>query len=190
MPDQFVSLNEFLECGYQRAKLLGENNTGPHLDTLRRYAAEGQHATEFGVASMVTTWAFLLACPAVVSYDVYPTERARLAWDWLQGSGRWEFRKGSTLEIEIAPTDLLFIDTWHTYKQLSAELARHAAKVRRYIALHDTDLFGAAGEDGSEPGLMRAVEELVAGGRWKIVYHTPRACGLTVLERTEPCATT
>lgn len=58
------------------------------------------------------------------------------------------FIQASTLDIEIDETDLLFIDTQHTYAQLIAELRKHHSKVRRWIALHDTMIFGEVGDLG------------------------------------------
>ena len=49
----------------------------------------------------------------------------------------------STLDVEIEETDLLFIDTEHTYSQLLNELTLHGDKARKYIVLHDTATFPA-----------------------------------------------
>jgi hypothetical protein len=40
--------------------------------------------------------------------------------------------------VEIERTDMLFIDTWHKYGQLSEELRMHSPNVDKYIVLHDT----------------------------------------------------
>lgn len=42
--------------------------------------------------------------------------------------------------------DLLFIDTWHVYGHLKRELALHAPRVRKYIAMHDTTIDWEVGE--------------------------------------------
>lgn len=42
--------------------------------------------------------------------------------------------------------DLLFIDTWHVYGHLKRELALHAPRVRRFIAMHDTEVDKDEGE--------------------------------------------
>ena len=47
--------------------------------------------------------------------------------------------------IDVGPTDLLFVDTWHVYAQLKRELDTHGHHVRKYIVLHDTTLDGDKG---------------------------------------------
>ena len=129
-----------------------------------------------------STTAFLAASPRkVVSVDVKIHPELHL----LQGLAvrtQFEFVQANSLEVNIGPTDLLFIDTHHVYEQLKAELARHADEAKRWIALHDTTTFGASGADGGR-GIWPAVEELVARGEWRIDYKADFNNGLTVLER-------
>ena len=95
-----------------------------------------------------------------------------------------DFVVGNTLELEIEPTDLLFIDTLHTYQQLTQELDRHASKVAHYIVLHDTETYGQKGEDGSEPGLIGAVENFLAKDTgWVMRDRLKNNNGLTILKR-------
>jgi hypothetical protein len=93
------------------------------------------------------------------------------------------FVLGDTLKVDIEPTELLFIDTLHTYGQLKGELDRHAGKVKKWIILHDTETFGIKSEIEGESGLWPAVEEFLAAGGWKIVERRTNNNGLTVLER-------
>jgi len=116
-------------------------------------------------------------------YDIDPKWED---WDLLQSlSGRTQlsFRVENTLLIDIEVTDLLFIDTLHTYDQLSQELKLHSPKVRRFIALHDTESFKFQGEDPSKDGLWNAVVEFIAQGNFVAKKHYPNNNGLTVLER-------
>jgi hypothetical protein len=46
----------------------------------------------------------------------------------------------------ITDTDMLFIDTLHSYKQLKLELHLHGNKARKYIAFHDVVTFGESDE--------------------------------------------
>jgi hypothetical protein len=71
--------------------------------------------------------------------------------------------------VEIEPTDMLFIDTFHVYEQLRRELALHAGKARRFIVLHDTTTFGEKGEREGSRGLWPAVAEFLAvrAGDWR-----------------------
>ena len=53
----------------------------------------------------------------------------------------YKFTAGDDLLVPMEDTDFMFIDTWHTYKQLAAELELLAPKVRKYLAFHDTVAF-------------------------------------------------
>jgi hypothetical protein len=59
----------------------------------------------------------------------------------------------------------------------------NAAKARRYIVLHDTTTFGERGEAEGQRGLWPAVEELLAGGAFRLQQRSTNNNGLTILER-------
>ena len=154
-----------------------------HMQKLCNYAKQCDSVTEFGVGR--STWAFLHARPKKLRcYDIghvslYPQNE-------LAGAAGVDFRfeQGDTRALTIEPTDLLFIDTYHTYGQLRAELDRHGPLARKFIAMHDTETFGARGEDGSEPGLWAAVEEFVAAHpEWRVSERARNNNGLAVLAR-------
>jgi glycosyltransferase involved in cell wall biosynthesis len=80
-------------------------------------------------------------------------------------------------------TDMLFLDTRHTYDRLFKELETYGPKVRKYIAIHDTGLYSVKGEDGGK-GLGHATRDfLKAYPEWFVVFATPTQYGLTVLSR-------
>ena len=50
--------------------------------------------------------------------------------------------------------------------------------------MHDTELYGRRGEDGSEPGLLGAIADLLArGAGWRMRDQLKNSYGLTILER-------
>lgn len=172
-----------------------------HLPTLRKYAEECGHVTEMGVRWIVSTYAFLVAKPKkMFSIDIqHPS-------NWGADIGQveqyakdiecqYKFWQTNNLEIEIEETDLLFIDTWHSYKQLKAELALHASKVKKYIILHDTVLFGDQDELNSydifgwhnefnKKGLKPALNEFLEEHKEWIIHEVyTNNNGLTVLKR-------
>lgn len=170
-----------------------------HLDLLRELASECEHVTELGMrGANGSTLAFLAAQPKkFVSWDINPASvLSRQVCDILnhmipdnENRTLWEPRVGDSREILIEPTDLLFIDTYHTAQQLKAELERHAdpvtGKVRRYLVFHDTVTFGTKGEDGSEPGLRAAIrwfQRNHAFPLWKLIHDRQNNNGLAVLE--------
>ncbi len=156
-----------------------------HLPTLYRYAGCCSHVTEFGTRRGVSTLALLRAVPErLVAYDwcrlPEVAELERLAQ--LQGVD-FSFREEDTRHADPEPTDLLFIDTLHTFQQLEAELAVAGARVRRYLILHDTETYGEEGEDGGE-GLWPAIAAFVRHDpTWCLLEHRPTNHGLTVLWR-------
>lgn len=152
-----------------------------HMVAMTLLAAECNHVTEFGVRWGVSTSCWLVGCGGpVVGYDTIITKEARELET--AAGGRLQLVQTSTLDlISIAETDLLFIDTLHTFNQVDAELA-HARSVRKYVVLHDTELNGWHGENGTI-GILPAVIALVNCGRWRLKWTDPRCNGLTVLER-------
>ncbi len=158
-----------------------------HLSDLCAIANLGS-VTEFGVRAGVSTSAFIAGSSSrVTSYDVMHHPSFDLAF-YKAASEKlgvdFNFIVADVLEVEIEETDVLFIDTLHTYPQLKAELERHHAKVRKTIVLHDTETFGLRGEDGAEPGLQKAVVEFLLSNReWYMLKHKTNNNGLTILNR-------
>jgi hypothetical protein len=148
------------------------------MPVLRYFASLCESVTEFGVRGGNSTVAFLAGRPkTMVSIDIADGDPDFAAVDAAIGRQNFKFIRADVLEIDIKPTDLLFIDTDpHTNGQLRVELARHADNVKRYIILHDTEIFGAE--------LNPAIEEfLAAHTEWREILRLRNCNGLTVLER-------
>ena len=157
------------------------SNINEHMPILRLLASECRHITEFGVNTGNSPCAFLTGLRTgghLVSYDLnvpvldFPTDPAR-----------WTFRQENVDQLELFDgTDLLFIDAFHNYTSVQAEL-RYAPQVRRLIVLHDTVLFGAMGDDGTE-GILRAIGEFLhAHPEWTVSALLPNNNGLAALLR-------
>jgi hypothetical protein len=156
------------------------------LELLARLSSLSDHVTEFGVRHGISTTALLFGRPqVVVSYDAIPPPTLDvLAQAACEAKVRFEFHQAGVLNIEMEPTDFLFIDTLHTYDQLTAELAKHAGKVRRFVALHDTSTFGDRGEPSGAVGLWPAVSRFLRESPdWALAFYVTNNNGLTVLER-------
>jgi len=169
-----------------------------HLPTLRKYAEECKHVTEMGVRWIVSTYAFLAAKPTtLVSIDMQLPNNWGVDITPLKDEAKnigcdFNFILANTLEIEIDQTDLLFIDTWHAYKQLKAELSLHHDKVNKCIILHDTTTYEFSDESGYENfgfrgdgrGLWPAVVEFLEDHKeWSVKERFTNNNGLTILER-------
>lgn len=186
----------------EKLKLLIEtpSDINEHLATLRDYAARCEHVTEMGVRWIVSTWAFLAGRPkTLVAIDMthprgFGADISIIENYALELGCNFSFIEANTLHFEIDPTDLLFIDTWHAYKQLIAELRLHHNKVGKYIILHDTTSYSDHDEasysemgDHWKPqgiGLWKAVEEFLATYPcWKLEHRYTHNNGLTILRR-------
>jgi hypothetical protein len=153
-----------------------------HLPILKELASECEHVTEMGVRYCVSTWAFVegLKKGKLVSIDIkHPTEFGgdlKSVKDRCTEKGiDFEFILGNTLEIEIEPTDLLFIDTLHTAEQIEKELARHGDKARKYIAFHDTE----SCKEMVNP-IVRFMDD-----KWSFHRVYSNNNGLTIIKRNE-----
>jgi len=159
-----------------------------HLNYLYRLASTVGHITELGTRSGQSTCAFLYAKPErLICYDLDRSEMiATLESAAREGGVHFTFHQADVLTIEIEPTDLLFIDTWHVEQQVAEELRLHADRARRYIVLHDTETFGQRGETAGHAGIWPAIAAFVRQNpQWRLLHHFPHCNGLTVLGRTE-----
>ena len=170
-----------------------QTDINEHMGRLCELAKQCEHVTEFGIGR--STWAFMQARPKTLrSYDRLSRDEANRNYrgtnlelqERLSAAAGIDFRfeQADTRTLEIDPTDLLFIDTFHVYAQLQTELERHAGQARKFIVMHDTETFGDTGEDGSTPGLWRAVEDFLAGHpEWSVAERRTNNNGLSVLVR-------
>jgi hypothetical protein len=171
-----------------------------HLETLYNLGKECSHITEMGVRWVSSTWPLVYSNPKkIISYDIVTNpniiEVINLCNEY---SVDYSFHERDVLQLEIEPTELLFIDTLHTYNQLISELKIHSNKVSKYIVLHDTDFFGRVDESVYEhasnlikenpttkQGLMTAVEDFLStelGQSWEIFKIYKNNNGLTILK--------
>lgn len=167
-----------------------------HMPKLRELAASVANVTEFSkrrestvalLRGLMDAAAKSTTTSPVVMLTTYNTEQ-----DWLMqrlpkfergGVGLAMAPLASDQVPKIEPTDLLFIDSRHTYATLYGELQRYAPAVRRYIVCHDTRLHSERGEDGG-PGLLTALRQyMLDHPEWSVVWHTDDQYGLTVLGR-------
>lgn len=171
-----------------------------HLETLLNLGKECSHITEMGVRWVSSTWPLVLSNPKkMISYDIVTnpniSEVINLCNEY---SINYSFEERDVLQLDIEPTELLFIDTLHTYNQLIKELEIHSVKVSKYIVLHDTKHFGRIDEviykhasniiksnPKTKQGLMTAVEDFLLtdlGKSWELFKVYENNNGLTVLK--------
>jgi hypothetical protein len=153
-----------------------------------------------GVRWVSSTWPLVYSKPKkMISYDIVTnpniTQVINLCNEY---SIDYSFQERDVLQLEIEPTELLFIDTLHTYNQLIKELEIHSNKVSKYIVLHDTEHFGRVDEviykhasnvvksnPTTKQGLMTAIEDFLTtelGQSWELHKVYTNNNGLTVLK--------
>lgn len=178
-------------------KVNEESDINELLPKIFEIASDCTHCTEFGVRRPTSTYALLAAKPKrVVSYDIS-------RWDDVdeveqlckEANQDFQFIKGNVLEIDIEQTDMLLIDSYHSFNQATAELKRHANKVNKYILFHDTAEYayrwksepwypGVADFMNGPEGLYPAIENFLRNNpNWTLFYETEINNGLTVLKK-------
>jgi hypothetical protein len=176
-----------------------------HLPLLRSLSLECESITEMGVRWVVSTFAFVTALPKKLTcIDLFHPEhfgneaknRINLIEEYCKINNiNFSLTIDDTLSIDIEETDLLFIDTLHSYYQCKEELKKHGNKAKKYIVLHDTTLFGSNDDGGmmsSHPeryhptkhGLNIAITEFLEENKnWTIKEVKTNNNGLTILQR-------
>jgi hypothetical protein len=212
-------INDNFIC-YKRTDMIDENyNTKintvsdiyEHLPTLYEYSKECTSIAEFGVRSIVSTWAFLKALKEnkrpnkkLICLDI---ESVPLIHTIIPEARKYnidmQFICNNSIHASIPSIDLLFIDTWHVYGHLKRELAMHHEKVKKYIIMHDTEVDKIAGEsirmgmniqsqsqlsgypiEEITHGLQPAIDEfLTLHQEWTIHKVYTNNNGLTILKR-------
>lgn len=175
-----------------------------HIETLYNYGKMCRHITEMGVRSVSSTWAFLYSNPQkLISYDIVKHPNVLEVEDIAKRNGlNFTFIESDVLKVEIEETDLLFIDTLHTYNQLISELELHSDKAQKYIILHDTTTFGTKDEINpnkksdiveamsvTKQGLTTAYQDFLLtdkGKKWAVDKVYTHNNGLTILKRVKP----
>jgi hypothetical protein len=191
---------------------LQTSDINEHLPHLRALAWECSSVVEIGVRHMVSTWALLLGLAendlklrsyTGIDLNFPPADSLYLAQSLSKENGvAYRFMQINDMNLELEPTDLLFIDSLHTYCHLTFELERFSPKVNKYIALHDTSApwgteddctyWGDYSEypphiDRTKRGLWAAVVDFLSTHpEWKLHKRYYNNHGFTILERRSP----
>lgn len=180
-----------------------------HLPYLRDLCRECSDVVEFGIRGVVSTWAILeglatnetgyanylgvdIALPP--PHAVYNIQRIAE-----ENGINFTFIQESDVKMDFQRTDLLMIDSLHTYCHLTETLEKHAPQVDKYIAMHDTSApwghqddstyHGDRSEypahiDRTKRGLWPAVEDFLAKNPdWELYERRLNNHGFTVLKR-------
>jgi hypothetical protein len=180
-----------------------------HLPTLRQLASECTSAVEIGLRSMVSTWGILLGLSESPAYtksylgiDLFspPADKLNLIRELAENNHiDFSFLEENSMHADIPQSQLLFIDSLHTYAHLTYELERYSGKINKYIAMHDTSApWGDTDDteyrgnyleypksiDKTKRGLWPAVVDFLARHpEWQLEKRYLNNHGLTVLKR-------
>lgn len=201
-------LHDELEAQYQLA-CTTPSDIYEHIPVLRSLASECSSVVEMGLRNMVSSWGILKGLSesksssrSYVGIDINspPLPILNLAKELSQKNKiSFVFCQGDNKDIDINPTEMLFIDTLHVYFQLAYELEKFSPKVSKYIALHDTgdtdsyeDPYPFYGDrniypglcDPSKRGMWQAVLDfLERHPEWVLQERRTNNYGFTVLKR-------
>lgn len=163
-----------------------------HIPTLLKIAQSVDSITEMGVRSGVSTRAFMYANPKkLIAYDLKKDHKVDQMFEYAKTLGKnFHYIESNVLDIKIEKTDLLFIDTFHCYEQLSQELQLHAKQVKKYVIFHDVYTYGLVPEKCSNynfvgtKGILYAIEEFLENNHdWEKIYHVENNNGLMIIEK-------
>ncbi len=194
-PEQIEAVNKISQLYQEKCNLASDINE--LLPYLRGYADKVESVTEMGVRHPTSTYAFLSSkAKRVRSYDIETQPGVAIAIDLAKKAGiDYEYVEADVLAVDIEETDLLFIDTYHSYSQLTAEFKRHAGKVRKFILMHDSISFRTSDEPSyhavsilvppaNKVGIWPAIQEfLEANKEWSIELELTFNNGLMILKK-------
>jgi cephalosporin hydroxylase len=166
---------------------IGQDFTTQDIEFVSQIVSECKSVVELGTGQCTMDRIFLRYDVKLDTYDIEDCPDTFL--EEAKAAGRdVTFHKEDTLKAEIPETDLLFIDSFHSYEQVKTELELHASKAKRYIVFHDTILFSERGQDtldGEETrGILSAIEEfLESHPEWNIVYNSKEGNGMIVVKK-------
>jgi hypothetical protein len=158
-----------------------------HFPTLRKYASLCESITEIGgVREINATWALLAGKPKkMISYEIknpiFWGGDINLVYDIAKENNiNYQFIENPDyLKIKISQTDLLFIDTIHSYSHLKKELENHSKFVNKFIIIHDTTSY-------EKQGVWKAIEEFLNQNKeWSLKERFKNNNGLTILSKEE-----
>jgi len=194
-----MRINELYENHVNKPNQFKSIDINEHLPTLKSYSEKYNHITEMGVRWGSSTIAFLEGGTSkLISYDIQITNEIKYIIDLSKTiETEFIFNERDTLSIDIETTDVLFIDTLHTYNQLYNELTKHSEKVKHHILLHDTISFREKDEvlynhasdlvknmSNTKKGLYAAVIDFISTNNdWYIEKEYDNNNGLMVLSR-------
>ncbi len=146
-----------------------------HMPFLRFLSSQCKQVVEFGVREGCSTVAILIGGSRLTSYDINKSPLT----NQLSRLSNWTFIQRSSIDVDmvIPQTDLLFIDSCHTFEHVRTELYLHSHRVRKWIAFHD--VVSCRGVREAKDEFLRDYNEFTE------VYLSQVNHGLAVIQRRD-----
>lgn len=186
------------------------HETSQHFATFYHFGSKCSRIVEFGVFLAFSSWAWVACKPAFLrcidverrpggEWEAIEDTAPRLGIDFafeIADTGHGALKQiAEERNVPIShellikepynlpdDTELLYIDSYHSYTHLKAELTIHGAKVKKYILFHDTTTFGESHSFDGDKGLNYAIDEfLEANLNWEKILKVEYGNGCTVL---------
>lgn len=183
-----------------------------HFSTFYHFGTKCKRIVEMGVWQAVSSWAWVACDPSYLrlvdvqkvpggQHDEIEEEAKKMGMDFkfeIGDTGHGAiFKNQKIAERELSKRgnvsevpnyimddniDLLYIDSYHSYTQVKAELELHAHKVNKYLVFHDTETFGETHDYDGDLGLNPAIREYIAEHpEWYYIHKVSYGDGCTVL---------
>jgi len=153
-----------------------------HLDALREVASKVSRVTAITKRREDAVAWVAAGCESVIAYCTEPDPlHERLGQ---LRPGVLEVKNLRSVDVpEIEETDLLYIDSQHTMKDLLRELNAHYDKVTRFIVVRGSQTNGERGEDGGL-GLLPALRRFMKENReLSVIDQRQQQYGMTILSK-------
>lgn len=184
-----MGMNEIKEMEAKKSKEDWKINAiVKDFDVLTSLAKTVDSITELGVRRCFSAYAWLLGQPKkFVGVDISRWPE----WDQLEKDVEGtdielELIVANDIEVELEETDLLFIDSLHTYDHVTKQLELHADKAKKYIVFHDAlDFDGKPAQVHLDLGVYNAIMDFLdKTEEWKVIEHI-RPCQVLIIERVK-----
>lgn len=176
-----------------------------HVCVIASVASKCSTAVEFGVRRGVSSVSLAYGLSSskskhrkLTSYDI---QEPSFKWSQFENYCKdakveIEFHIENSRKIAIPRTDILFIDSFHSYSHFMEEIRIHESKASKFIIMHDSSKTGTYGLKDQDSGYDQdhdyhkydkqgmynaAIDfERKYGHRWEVFYHSNVGEGLTV----------
>lgn len=206
LSDQNVSsISEVYELNLYTATHVAE-----FLPTLKMLAQDCKSIVEIGASGLQATWGLLEGLKesrqtqkSFLAIDQYAPKEFKIH-EIKKAAHKegidFKYWSVNDLYIQLEPVDMLYLDSIHTYRHLTTELASYESQVKKYIVIHNTGQIWGHRDDprfiddynenllslGKRGQVQAVIDFLSKNPQWQVYSHHEKGTGLTILKRVSP----